>query len=70
MKDHICIRLGKAIKVLRIKRSLTQERLADLIKTNYKYMQRIEGKTPPDLRITTIERIAKALKVKPSDLLK
>jgi DNA-binding Xre family transcriptional regulator len=39
------------------------------MKTSYKYIQRIEGKTPPDIRLSTIEKLAKALKVKPAELL-
>ena len=61
--------LGRRIKVLRKERGVTQEQLAELIGTSYKYLQRIEGKNPPDVRLTTIRRLAKALKVKPADLL-
>jgi len=63
------IKLGKKIKELRKKRGITQEKLAELTETSYKYIQRIEGKNPPDIRLTTIVRLAKALKVKPADLL-
>ncbi len=62
--------LGKKVKEFRRKRGLTQERLAELTETSYKYIQRIEGKTPPDVRLTTIVRLAKALKVKPMELLR
>lgn len=48
---------------------MTQEQLAERIKTSYKYIQRIEGKSPPDIRLTTIERIATALKIKISKLI-
>ncbi|MDD5005057.1 MAG: helix-turn-helix transcriptional regulator [Candidatus Omnitrophica bacterium] len=64
------IMLGKKIKELRRKRGITQEQLAELIGTSYKYLQRIESKNPPDVRLTTIVRLAKALKVKPAELLK
>lgn len=70
MENTINSKLGKKIKELREKRKITQEQLAELIKTSYKYVQRIEGKNPPDIRLTTVERLAKALKVKPADLLK
>jgi len=70
MNGAIGIELGKKIKELRRKRGITQEQLAELIETSYKYIQRIEGKTPPDVRLTTVERLAKALKVKPAELLK
>lgn len=61
--------MGRKVKELRRKRDITQEQLAELIATSYKYLQRIEGKNPPDVRLTTIVRIAKALKVSPSKLL-
>ena len=64
------IELGKKIKEYRRKCGITQEELAELIETSYKYIQRIEGKSPPDVRLTTIVRLAKALKVKPAELLK
>ncbi|MCX5726857.1 MAG: helix-turn-helix transcriptional regulator [Candidatus Saganbacteria bacterium] len=70
MNKTIGIELGKKIKEFRRKRGITQEQLAELTETSYKYIQRIEGKTPPDVRLTTITRIAKALKVKPAELLK
>lgn len=70
MNDVNGIELGRKIKALRRKRGITQEQLAELIGTSYKYLQRIEGKNPPDVRLTTIVRLAKALKVKPADLLK
>ena len=37
---------------------------------DYKYLQRLEGKNPPALKVDTIEKLAKALKVKPSELLR
>ncbi|MFA5145357.1 MAG: helix-turn-helix transcriptional regulator [Candidatus Omnitrophota bacterium] len=69
MNNTTGIKLGRKVKELRRKRDITQEQLAELIATSYKYLQRIEGKNPPDVRLTTIVRIAKALKVSPSKLL-
>ena len=68
-KTAININLGKKIKELRCKRKITQEGLAELIKTSYKYIQRIESLNPPDIRLSTIERIAIALRTTPSKLL-
>jgi len=68
--NAIGIGLGRRIKEIRKKRGITQEELAEFIDTSYKYIQRIEGKNPPDVRLTTIVRLAKALKVKPAELLK
>ena len=70
MSAFIGIKLGEKIKEFRRKRGITQEQLAELSETSYKYIQRIEGKNPPDIRLTTIARLAKALKIKPAELLK
>ena len=65
----IKLKLGKRIRELRRKCGYTQERLAELANIDYKYIQKIEGKNPPALKIDTIERLAKAFKVKLSKLL-
>jgi len=70
MSNLINTKFGKKVKEIRQKRGMTQEELAEAIKTSYKYIQRIEGKTPPDIRLTTIERIAKSLSIPISQLLK
>ena len=57
----IRLKLGRKIKEFRGKRGYTQERLSELANIDYKYLQRIEGKNPPALKIDTIEKIAKAL---------
>jgi len=64
------IKLGRKIKEFRKKRGLTQEQLAESINTSYKYLQRLESKRPPDIRLSTIIRLARALKVEPAELLK
>ena len=69
MNTHVGATLSKKIKELRKKQGLTQERLAELTETSYKYIQRIEGRNPPDVRLTTVVRLAKALKVKPAKLI-
>ena len=69
MSNTINLRFGKKVKGIRQKRGMTQEELAEAIKTSYKYIQRIEGKTPPDIRLSTIERIAKALKTTTAKLI-
>lgn len=63
------MRFAEKIKELRKKLGYTQERLAELTEIDYKYIQRLESKTPPAVKIDTIQRIAKALKVDPSKLL-
>ena len=70
MNTTIRLKLGKRIKELRIKRGYTQEKLSETANNDYKYMQKIEEKNPPALKIDTIEKFAKALKVNPGELLK
>ncbi len=70
MENTIRLKFGKKIKELRKKCNYTQEKFSEIANIDYKYVQRIEGKHPPALKIDTIERLAKALKVKPYNLLK
>ena len=67
--ENIRLKVGKRIKELRKKCGYTQDKLSEVAEIDYKYIQRIEGKNPPALKIDTIERLAKALKVKPAKLL-
>ncbi len=67
---NIRLKLGKRIKELRARCGYTQERLSEIADIDYKDLQKIEGKNPPALKIDTIEKLAKALKVKPTELLK
>ncbi len=69
MKSSIRLKLGKKIKEVRNKRGYTQEKLAELASIDYKYLQRIEGKNPPAVKIDTIGKLAKALKTTPAALL-
>lgn len=68
METNIRLRLRERIRELRKKSGYTQEKLSELANIDYKYIQRIESKNPPALKVDTIERLAKALKVKPSEL--
>lgn len=70
MVPDIRLKLATQIKTLRKKRCLTQEQLAEKVGIEYKYLQRIEGKNPPNIRLETIEKFAKALDTNPSNLLK
>lgn len=69
MGNSIRIKLGIKIKEERKKAGCTQEKLADKSGIDYKYIQKIEGKTPPNVKIETIAKIAKALNIPPSSLL-
>ncbi len=69
METSIRLKLGRKIKELRKQRGYTQEKLAELADIDYKYLQRIEGKTPPALKVDTIEKLAKVFKIPPAKLL-
>ena len=58
------------IKELRDRRKMTQEELAAAAEIDYKYLQKIEGKTPPNLKVETIAKLARALNTDPDKLLK
>ena len=70
MKTSIQVQIGKKIRELRTKLGMTQEGLAEITGIDYKYIQRIEGKNPPNLKVETIEKLAKGLKTTPAELLK
>jgi transcriptional regulator with XRE-family HTH domain len=70
METNIRLRIGKRIKELRKKQKMTQARLSETAGIDYKYLQRLEGKNPPALKVDTIEKLAEALRVKPAELLK
>ena len=69
MKSNARLRLAKRIQALRKKKGYTQEALADRVGIDYKYLQKIEGKNPPAVRIDTIEKLAKVFKISCSKLL-
>lgn len=63
-------KFGKVLKALRSKTGLTQERLAELSKIDYKYIQNLEGKTPSSPTLNTFEKISKGLNIPISDIAK
>ncbi|MFA5337368.1 MAG: helix-turn-helix transcriptional regulator [Candidatus Omnitrophota bacterium] len=69
MDTKIRLKLAQRIKESRRKIGLTQEKLSETSGIDYKYIQRIEGKNPPNIKLETIERLAKTLKTTPSKLL-
>lgn len=69
MDTKIRLKLAQRIKALRKKIGLTQDKLSEASGIDYKYIQRIEGKNPPNIKLETIEKLAKTLKTTPSKLL-
>jgi len=68
--EDINRRFGMNIRKLREKHNLTQEQLAQLAEVDYKYIQRLEGKTPSSPSLNIIEKLAKAFGLTISQLLK
>ena len=69
MKQSLKIEVSKRIKEARLKVGFTQQELAEKANVDYKYLQRMEGKSPPNLKLETLEKISKALKINPAKLL-
>ena len=68
--EDINRRFGMNIRKLREKHNLTQEQLAQLAEVDYKYIQRLEGKTPSSPSLNIIEKLAKAFGITISQLMK
>ena len=65
----IRLKFGKKLREWRFKRKFTQQELAERADIEYKYLQRLEGKKPPAIKIDTIAKLAAALKIEPSRLI-
>ena len=57
------------LRELRLKHGYTQQKLAELSDLDYKHIQRLESKNPTDVKLETIEKLAKAFKTTRSKLL-
>lgn len=57
------------LRALRAKHGLTQEGFAELAGLGYKHYQQIEIGKKPDLRLSTLERIASAYRIEVHELL-
>jgi len=69
MRKAVRLRFSKRLRELRKKHGLTQQKLAELANMDYKHIQRLEGKRPTDVKLETIEKLAKAFKISCSKLL-
>jgi transcriptional regulator with XRE-family HTH domain len=61
--------LLKRLKYLRKRAGLTQEQFAKRAGMGYKFYQQLEAGRKRDMRLSTLERLAKAHKIKVSQLL-
>ena len=60
MQGRTLTHLLRRLKMLRKERALTQEQFAEASGISYKYYQAVEAGRKPDLRLSTLERLAKA----------
>ena len=65
----IRLQFGQKLKNLRKQYRLTQEEMAYRLDIDTRYYQRLESHKPGAVKIDTIDKIAKALKLTPSKLL-
>ena len=61
-KKSARFRFGQGIRKLRMKYFWPQEKLAKRAGISRSYLQKIEGKNPPNVTIDTIKKIADAFK--------
>ena len=69
MRSQIQVLFGKSVRKLRLKRRLSQERLAELCGLHTNYIGRIE-RGQQSASVAYIVKLARALKVRPGDLFK
>ncbi|MDD5583810.1 MAG: helix-turn-helix transcriptional regulator [Candidatus Omnitrophica bacterium] len=69
MGNDIKINYSKRLRQLRAKYGYTQQKLAELANVEYKHIQRLESKKPCDVKISTLEKIAKAFGIPLTKLL-
>ena len=61
--------LAKKLKEMRKKHDLTQEEMSEKLQMDLRYYQRLESAKPNAVKIDTIDKISKVLKISASKLL-
>lgn len=69
MSSPTLSRLLKRLKALRKRHGLTQEGFAEIAGMSYKYFQAVEAGRRPDLRLSTLERLAAGFSLEVWELL-
>ena len=59
----------RKLREIRRRKNLTQEQLAERLNISVRYVQVLESKKCPNIKLDTLGKLAKALKVKPIDFL-
>lgn len=69
LAEELRQKFAKNLKFLREKAGLTQVELADRLGISPRYVQQLEGRKVPNVRLDTIEHLASILKIKPAALI-
>ena len=69
MEKDIIVSYARRLRQLRKKRGYTQQKVAELANVEYKHIQRLESKKPCDVKLSTLEKIAKAFNIPLSEFL-
>ena len=69
MSKDIREKFSGRIRQLRRKYGYSQQKLAELADIEYKHIQRLESKRPCDVKLSTLEKLAKAFNITISKLL-
>jgi len=69
VSGEVIARFSKHLRSLRKQRRLSQQQLAELADIEYKHVQRLEGKRPCDVKLSTLHKLARAFKIPLSKLL-
>ncbi|MDD5080396.1 MAG: helix-turn-helix transcriptional regulator [Candidatus Omnitrophica bacterium] len=69
MAKDIRVLYSERLRYLRKTHGYTQQKLAELANIEYKHVQRLESKKPCDIKLSTLEKIAKAFNISISDFL-
>ncbi len=67
--SNVQVRFSRRIRQLREEYGYTQDQLAEMSGIEYKHIQRLESKRPCDVKLSTIESLARAFKIPISTLL-
>jgi transcriptional regulator with XRE-family HTH domain len=69
MSKDIKIIFSNHLRRLRQKKGYSQQELSELSNIEYKHIQRLESKKPCDVKLSTLEKLAKAFNISLSKLL-
>jgi len=67
--DRIVLKFSERLRKLRLKNHLTQLKLSELSGIEYRHIQLLESKTPCDIKISTLFKLAKAFNMSASKLI-